>query len=121
MGTRSTAGADTVGLTTGRPAATTDVPVAGLERGTADLGRVVGRLTRCVPSDGSGVVQRRMIAGTWRCCVGETLFGAAEGIPFPVSKARSQIWNDETTPAATRAAQRTQESQLRIGRIIAAR
>jgi hypothetical protein len=45
--------------------------------------------------------------------------GAPEGIPFPTSKARSQIWNDETNPATTRAIQTTHENQLRIGAIIA--
>ena len=68
-----------------------------------------------------GVVQRLMIAGTWRWCVGDTLLGAPEGIPFPMSKARSQIWNDEIAPATTRAVQTTHENQFRIGGIIAVR
>jgi hypothetical protein len=70
---------------------------------------------------GGGVVQRLMIAGTCRWCVGGTLLGAPEGIPFPMSNARSQIWNDEITPATTRAIQMTHENQLRIGGIIAVR
>src|ERR1051326_8685371 len=69
----------------------------------------------CPVVGAGGVVQRRMIAGTCRCWVGETLFGAAAGMPLPVSKARNQIWNDETSPATTRAVQTTHESQLRIG------
>ena len=114
--TGSAFGAETVGCTTARPAATTDVPAAGCVRSTIAPGRVVCALAGAdTLGDGSGVVQRRMIAGTWRWCVGDTLFGAEEGIPCPVSKARSQIWNDETSPAKTRAVQTTHESQLRIG------
>jgi hypothetical protein len=66
-----------------------------------------------------GVVQRLMIAGTWRWCVGDTLLGAPEGNPLPMSNARSQIWNDDSAPATTRAIQTTHENQLRIGGIIA--
>ena len=108
-------GADTE-RATGGPAATTEVPLGTSGRGTVVRGRVF-RSVGGVPgfSSGSGVVQRRMIAGTWRLWVGDTLFGAAEGIPLPVSKARSQIWNDETSPAKTRAVQMTHENQLRIG------
>ena len=60
-----------------------------------------------------------MIAGTCRRCVGDTLLGAPEGIPLPMSNARIQIWNDEIAPATTRATQTTHENQFRIGGIIA--
>jgi hypothetical protein len=119
--TSSPFGSETVECATAGPAATTDVPPESCGRPFAACGRVVRAVAGAnALGDGSGVVQRRMIAGTWRWCVGDTLFGAVEGIPFPVSKARSQIWNDETSPAKTRAVQTTHESQLRIGGIIAA-
>jgi hypothetical protein len=113
------------GRTNGWPAAATELPAAGCTRETAGRGRVDRRSSEGAVAPGAagagGVVQRLMIAGTWRCCVGGTLFGAPEGIPFPTSKARSQIWNEEITPATTRAIQITQENQLRIGGIIAVR
>ncbi len=78
----------------------------------------MGAVTPGAPGVEGGVVQRPMIAGTCRCLVGDTLFGALEGIPVPTSKARNQIWKDVTRPATTRAAQVTRESQVRIGAII---
>jgi hypothetical protein len=120
------AGGDSRGateVTTGTPAATAGAPVEGVGTETAAGGgcerRTLGDVATRGDVWGGGVVQRLMIAGTWRWCVGGTLLGAPEGIPFPTSKARTQIWNDEIIPATTRAIQMTQENQFRIGRIIA--
>jgi hypothetical protein len=112
------------GRTTGRPAATTGFPTGRSTRETAGRGRVDRRSREGAVAAGlaaGGVVQRLMIAGTWRWCVGDTLLGAPEGIPFPMSKARSQIWNEEIAPATTRAIQMTHENPFRIGGIIAVR
>src|SRR5439155_16592368 len=120
------AGAAT-GATTAGPAATTDAPACAGELGATAAGGVVflrslvGAVAPGAVCARGGVVHRRMMAGTWRRCVGGTLFGAPEGMPLPTSKARSQIWNEETIPATTRAVQMTHESQLRIGGIIAVR
>jgi hypothetical protein len=72
-----------------------------------DCRRFAGAVAPC------GVVERPMIAGTSRVPVAATLFGVPAVIPGPASNARSQIWNDETTPATTTAAQATHGSLLR--------
>jgi hypothetical protein len=90
-----------------------------IARGGLDRRSVDGAVTPGAVWGAGGVVQRLMIAGTWRRCVGDTLLGAPEGSPFPMSNARIQIWNDEIAPATTRAIQTTHENQFRIGGIIA--